>query len=47
MISLKIVGRLEITDENKVVLSVVDEVKDTRKDILYIDRQAKSLKYEP
>lgn len=46
-ISLKIVGRLEIIDENKVVLSVPAEVSDTRKDMLYIDLHVKSLRYEP
>ncbi len=47
MISLKIVGRLEIMDENRFVLSIVVEVSDTLKDMLYIDLQVKSLRYEP
>lgn len=47
MIYLKIVGRLEIIEVNKVALSIAVEVSDTRKDMLYIDLQVKSLRYEP
>lgn len=47
MTYLNIVGRLEIIEVNKVALSIAVEVSDTRKDMLYIDLQVKSLRYEP